>query len=43
MSESLADYIANIIASALLASDNEENNDILRNEHEEVVKKVLEN
>ena len=42
MSESLADYIANIIASALLANGDETNNNILRDEHINVVKRILE-
>ena len=42
MNESLADYIANIIASALLANGNETRNNILRDEHTKVVKRILE-
>ena len=42
MNESMADYIANIIASALLASDNEDSNNILREEHSKVIEKILE-
>ena len=43
MNESMIDYIANIIASALLANGNEERNNTLRDEHNEVLKKVLKN
>ena len=41
MNESMADYFANIIASALLANGNEKNNEILRNEHSKVLEKIL--
>ena len=37
----MLDYIANILASALLARNNEEENKILREEHEKVVKRIL--
>lgn len=35
-----ADYFANIIATALLANGDNERNEILRNEHETVLKKL---
>ncbi len=43
MNESLADYIANLIASALLASNDEKNNDMLRDEHQKVLNKIIGN
>ena len=41
MNESMADYIANILASALLANGNEERNNMLRDEHEKVLRDVI--
>ena len=43
MNESLADYIANLIASALLANGNEDRNQILRNEHQKVLNQIMKN
>ena len=43
MNESLSNYIANIIASELLAKGNEEENKTLRDVHNEVLKNFLEN
>ncbi len=43
MNEEMIDYIANILATALLSSNNEADKEILRNEHEKVFKKVIEN
>lgn len=43
MNEDMYDYIANILASALLARNNEAENKILRNEHEKVVKRIINN
>ena len=42
MNESLADYFANIIASALLAKNNQTDNNILREEHSKVLRKFIE-
>lgn len=42
MNESLADYIGNVIASALLAKVNQPDNNILRDEHSKVLKKFIE-
>ena len=36
MNESLTDYIANIIASTLLANGNEDRNEMLRDEHKKI-------
>lgn len=41
MNESLADYIANLIASALLANGNEDRNQMLRDEHKKVLHNVI--
>lgn len=43
MNESIADYIANIIASALLASNNKDSNNIICKKHSKVVKEILKN
>ena len=43
VNEDMYDYIANILATGLLARNNEKENKILCEEHEEVVKKIIEN
>ena len=43
MNEDMYDYIANILATVLLARNNEKENKILCEEHEEVIKKIIEN
>lgn len=43
MDEFWTDYIANIIATSLLANGNEVDNNLLRNEHNEVLKKFIDN
>lgn len=41
VNEDMYDYIANILASALLARNNEAENQILRDENEKVVKRII--
>ena len=41
MNEEMIDYIANILATALLSSNSKINKQILRDEHEEVLKKII--
>ena len=43
MNESMADYIANIIASAILESDNKDSNNIICKKHSKVINEILKN
>ena len=43
MNESMADYIANIIASAILESDNKDSNNIICKNHSKVINEILKN